>query len=197
MIEGDVEVVSVYAARLLAMNKEYETFLGRLEGTIFHAWAVLRVRPEPALLDEMQASIDALERAQHRAFLPFFMTRTADVTGAYGDRNSARRLLDRAAALVGHTGERWSEADLLRVTAQFAASDAERVSLLDSAIAIACAQGARLWGLRAANELAGILATRGELDRARQMLDAACDAFPDEAASPDLKHGRALLATIP
>ena len=58
-------------------------------------------------------------------------------------------------------------------------------------------QGARLWGLRAANELAGILATRGELDRARRTLDAACDAFPDEAASPDLKRGRALLATLP
>lgn len=51
-----------------------------------------------------------------------------------------------------------------------------------------------MWGLRAANELAGILATRGELDRARRTLDAACDAFPDEAASPDLKRGRALVA---
>jgi class 3 adenylate cyclase/tetratricopeptide (TPR) repeat protein len=162
MVEDDVEAVAGHAARLLAVNEEYETFLGRLEGAVFHAWAALRTHPQPALVDEMQASLDALEGAQHRVFLPFFITRAAEARGGHGDRDGARQLLDRAAEFVRITGERWCEAELLRVTARFAASDAERATLLQSAIAVAREQGARLWELRAAADLAG-----GEPDRAR------------------------------
>ena len=195
MIEGDVEAVAGHAARLLAVTDEYETFLGRLEGSVFHAWAALRARPDPALLEAMQASLDALERAGHRVFLPFFMAHAAAVKGAHGDEGGARQLLDRAAELVGRTGERWSEAELLRITARFAASDAERTAQLEAAVAVAREQGARLWELRAATELAGLLAARGEPDRARQALDAACRAFP-EAGNRDLTSSRELLATL-
>ena len=57
MVEGDVQAVAEHAARLLAANAEYETFLGRLEGAVFHAWAALHARPDPTLLEAMQASL--------------------------------------------------------------------------------------------------------------------------------------------
>jgi len=197
MVQGDVQAVAEHAARLLAANAEYETFLGRLEGAVFHAWAALHARPDPILLEAMQASLDELDRARHRVFLPFFMVRAAEVRAAQGDEGGAQQLLDRTAEFVGLTGERWCEAELSRVKARLPGFRAERPGLLRSAIAVAREQGARLWELRAATDLAHFLVEHGEPDLARDTLEGACSSFPDGEVSLDLMKGRELLATLP
>ncbi|MFL5199906.1 MAG: AAA family ATPase [Microvirga sp.] len=197
MVQGDVQAVAEHAARLLAANAEYETFLGRLEGAVFHAWAALHARPDPILLEAMQASLDELDRAGHRVFLPFFMLRAAEVRAAQGDEGGAQQLLDRTAEFVGLTGERWCEAELSRVKARLPGFRAERPGLLRSAIAVAREQGARLWELRAATDLAHFLVEHGEPDLARDTLEGACSSFPDGEVSLDLMKGREFLATLP
>ncbi|HEX8168723.1 MAG TPA: adenylate/guanylate cyclase domain-containing protein [Beijerinckiaceae bacterium] len=196
MIEDDVEDAARHSSRLLAVNAEFETFLGRLEGAIYHGWAALRTRPDPALMEAMQASLDELDGAHHRVMLPFFMARVAEVKAAHGDEGGAHQLLNRATELMGLTGERWYEPELLRITAGFAGSEDEQLALLQSAVLLAQEQGAKLWELRAATSLARILAERGDTARARQALEAICGSFPEEAELSDLKSGRELLATL-
>jgi hypothetical protein len=144
-----------------------------------------------------QASLDELDRAGHRVFLPFFMVRAAEVRAAQGDEGGAQQLLDRTAEFVGLTGERWCEAELSRVKARLPGFSAERPGLLRSAIAVAREQGARLWELRAATDLAHFLVENGEPDLARDTLEGACSSFPDGEVSLDLMKGREFLATLP
>jgi predicted ATPase len=82
---------------------------------------------------------------------------------------------DEALASVAATGERWYEAELLRIKARLladATQDArpEVESLLLQAIDVAAAQDARLWECRARIELAAWLARQAREGAARDVL---------------------------
>jgi predicted ATPase len=98
---------------------------------------------------------------------------------------------------VDDFGERYAEAELHRVAAQLhlregAPSD-EVVAELWRAIAIAEAQGARLWQLRAAISLARLWAEQGKQAEARKVLVPIYNWFTEGFDTADLKKAGALL----
>jgi predicted ATPase len=196
-MQGNTAAAEEFSERLMGLNAQYETFLGGLEGTIFRNWALLQERHDPALMDVMQASLDELDRANHRVMLPFFMTCAAELKARHGDAAGALHLVERAAELVAMTGERWHEPELLRVKASLMDGDAEaRTALLGQAIGLARRQGARLWELRAAMSLAQIHAGRHEAGIARQALEPVCASFEEGVDFPELRWGREFLASL-
>jgi len=106
-------------------------------------------------------------------------------------------LLERAAEIVNMTGARWCEAEIARLQARYSASDAEEaIELLRASLATARAQGAKLWELRAATDLARLLHDRGDRDAARDMLAPVYRWFDEGTDTPDLVAARALLDKI-
>src|SRR5262249_2976928 len=104
-------------------------------------------------------------------------------------------LLDRAGQQVDQTGERWCAPEILRLKARFSAENAdEAMGLLRASLTTAREQGAKLWELRAARDLAELLDSQGKREAAAQLLVPICGWFSEELDTPDLVETRAFLA---
>jgi class 3 adenylate cyclase len=194
MIQRDIAGVIALSERLLEVSAEYETFKGSRDGTIFHCWGQLHGQRDPALLDGMLNCIEELDAARNWVMLPFYLASAAEVRGAHGDGEGALVLLDRAAELTSITGERWCEAEILRLKARFGArNDEEAVALLEAALAAARGQGAKLWWLRAATDLARLARDGGRSDAASAVLEPVYRWFTEGLELPDLVAAKAIL----
>jgi class 3 adenylate cyclase len=183
--------------RLLALNAEHETFVGTREGVIFRGWAQLHGNRDAELFNQVESAIEELHARKHWVLLPFFMSSIAEVMGDNGDRAAAARLLDHAAELVDRTGERWCEPEIIRLKARLSVKDAEEASaLLQSSVAKAREQSAKLWELRAARDLAELLDGQGKREAALKLLAPVYGWFTEGLDSPDLVAARRLLADM-
>ncbi len=197
MLQKDVRRVAELADRMAALQSKYETYKGSWEGTFFHDWAQMCARPDPALSDRMQIFLHHLDTTKNWALLPLYMVATAELCGRSGDTATAAALLERAAEIVNITGARWCEAEIARLQARYSARDAEAaIVLMRASLATAREQGAKLWELRAATDMARLLRDRGDHDAAREMLAAVCGWFSKGTDIPDLEVARALLDEI-
>jgi tetratricopeptide (TPR) repeat protein len=190
----DTQGVLNLSNRLLALNTEHETFIGVRESAIFHGWALLQGNRDAELLNRVQSAIEQIQARKHWVLLAFLTSSVAEVVGDNGDRAAAVALLDRAAELVEQTGERWCEPEIMRLKARFGTKDAEESSaLLRASLAKAREQGAKLWELRTARDLAELLDGRGEHDAARDLLAPIYGWFTEGLNTPDLVKARTLL----
>jgi class 3 adenylate cyclase/energy-coupling factor transporter ATP-binding protein EcfA2 len=196
IMQRNTRDVADLSSRLLALSAEHETFAGIREGMIFRGWAAqLHGNRDAELFEQVQSALDQLYQQKHWVLLPFFMTSIAEVVGDNGDHAAAAALLDRAGQLVDQTGERWCEAEILRLKARFSAENTdEALALLRASIATAREQGAKLWELRAARNLAELLDSQGKRDAAAQLLVPIYRSFSEELDTPDLVDARAFLA---
>ena len=130
-----------------------------------------------------------LHSTHHRAVL-------AAACCAAGDLERGRMHLAVARRHVDDFGERYAEAELYRIGAQLRLREgapAEKVEAeLRRAIEIAEAQGARLWQLRAAIDLARLWRDYGRSE-AHDLLAPIYDWFTEGFGTADLKQAKALL----
>jgi class 3 adenylate cyclase len=197
MMQRNKSDVADLSDRLLALNAEHETFVGTREGVIFRGWARLHGNRDPELFNQVKSAIEELHARKHWVLLPFFMSSIAEVMGDNGDQAAAARLLDHAAELVERTGEQWCEPEIIRLKARFSVKDAQEASaLLQSSVAKAREQSAKLWELRAARDLAELLDGQGKRPAARELLGPIYGWFSEGLDSPDLVAARRLLAEI-
>jgi predicted ATPase len=195
MLERNTDRVSELSERLVAVRSSYETFKGNREGAIYHSWAQLRSRPDLAAFERMEESLRQLDSGQNWALLPFFLGCAAELRGEHGYADAAVALLDRAAELVTITGERWCEAEIMRLRARFGGSE-QAVPLLEASLAIAREQGAKLWELRTATTLGGVLRDQGHSAVAEDILAPVYDSFTEGWTTADLVTARELLDEI-
>jgi len=195
MLLRDVDEVRWKATRLLDLSVDYETFLGGPEGRFFQAWAALQQHDDPAMEAQLDQSLEQLDRTKIWALLSYFMAAAAELKGRRGDRDGARALLARALELARLTGERWCLPEITRLRARYEAADtAESEAMLREALATAQGQGAKLWELRAATDLARMLAARGERAAAHAVVAPICGWYTeglegeDVRAAADLAH---------
>ena len=197
MVQKDARRVAELADRLIALRAEYETYKGSWEGTFFHDWAQMCARPDPVLFDRMQVFLHRLDATKNWAVLPLYLASTAELCGQSGDVATAAVMLERAAEIVNLTGSRWCEAEIIRLHARYGARDAEHaVALLRSSLAIAREQGAKLWELRTAMDMAKLLRDHGDPSAARTVLTPVYGWFTEGLETADLAGARALLDEI-
>jgi predicted ATPase len=194
MVQKDVRRVVEFADLLTALRAEYETYKGSWEGTFFQDWAQMSVRPDPVLFDRMQVFLHRLDATKNWALLPMFLASTAELSGQSGDVATAAAMLERAAEIVNLTGSRWCEAEIIRLQARYSARDAaQAIALLRSSLAIAQEQGAKLWELRTATDMANLSRDLGDQNAARSVLAGLYGSFTEGLGTPDLVAARAVL----
>jgi class 3 adenylate cyclase len=193
MLLRDIDRVNEFSRQLGALRAAYETYKGSLEGTFFQDWARLCTRSDPVSLDRVQTFLRHLDSTRNWALLPFYMSAAAELSGQYGDMDTAAMWLERADELVTTTGQHWCEAEIMRLRARFVARDAKDAeALLHASLVKAREQGARLWELRTATDLAGRLRDRGDFAAAREVLGPVCDWFSEGREAADYVAARAL-----
>jgi hypothetical protein len=129
--------------------------------------------------------------------VPFFQTLRAELLLEAERADDAVIVLEDARARVARWGERWQEAEILRVEARTLAARNEDSSAIEArfgeALEVAREQGARGWELRAATDFASYLCRRGRADEARALLGPVLDAVP-MAAGSDVARAEQVLA---
>jgi hypothetical protein len=197
MLRRDIRQVIDLSNELAALRAAYETYQGSLEGTFFQDWAQLWTQSDPVRFDRMQAFLQQLDRTNIWALLPFYMASAAELSGRYGNVATAVALLERADELVNLTGGRWCEAEITRLRARFGTRNPdEAATLLRASLAQARQQGAKLWELRTATDLAGLLRDRKRSAEACAVLRPVCEWFGEGRDTADYVAARALLGEI-
>ena len=197
MLRRDVRGVIEFAGELAALRARYETYKGGWEGAYFQDWAQVWTRSDPTRFDQVQTFLQHCDRTNIWAFLPFYMASAAELSGRNGDVATAAALLERADELVNTTGGCWCEAEITRLRASFCTRNSEEAAtLLRASLVQARQQGAKLWELRTAIDLADVLRDEGSYTEAREVLRPVCEWFSEGRDTMDYIAARALLDEI-
>jgi tetratricopeptide (TPR) repeat protein len=146
-----------------------------------------------------RAGYEAYAATGQRVGEPMYRMGLAQTWLDQGRVAEATRELAEALVFVDETGEARHLAELYRLQAACARrsgrpDDAE--ADLRRAAAIASAQDARLFVLRAVADLAEVLAEGGRAGEAQTLLAPLCEGFVPEGQGPELDRARALAASI-
>jgi predicted ATPase len=144
------------------------------------------------------SGITALRSTGATAMLPSYLS---DFAGAYaelGQFDDARRCIGEAMTAVETTKEKWFEADIHRTAGEIALISPERDTVkaeayFERALAVARAQQAKSWELRAAMGIARLWRDQGKREEARDLLAPVYGWFTEGFDTLDLKEAKALL----
>jgi len=151
-----------------------------------------------AHLSDATARIAALRATWDTFLLPFNLGILASAQIAAEMPESALTTINDALEITERTGERWSEAELIRLTAEIRLAQGEHdgaESCFLRAVEVARGQNARLWELRTAG-LARLWRDRGELQASRDLLAPIHAWFSEGFGTTDLEESGALLEEL-
>jgi predicted ATPase len=134
----------------------------------------------------------------------YVLTYLSSLASAYaelGKFDDAWRCIDEAMTAVEKTNQRWCEADILRVAGEIALMSpgpdaAKAETYFERALAVARAQQAKSWELRAATSMARLWRDQGKRDAARDLLAPVYRWFTEGFDTLDLKEAKTLLDAL-
>jgi tetratricopeptide (TPR) repeat protein len=137
------------------------------------------------------------ERVRFRALRPTLLCAEANALAQLGRWDAALEVINKGLGLVGQTGERWWEPELLRTRSEIEREREAEPSVvaasLRRAIEVAAGQGSKVLELRSAIALARLWNDQGKADEAFNLLAPVYDWFTEGFDTPDLKGAKALL----
>jgi predicted ATPase len=193
---GDDAALDERADDLVAVTTEQGfPFWGAL-GTIFRGWVKVKDGDVAEGISLLRSGSRAYRATGAQTGLPHNFLLLARAYEFAGQIEEALTLLDEALQIVERTGERWFAAELNRhkgrlLLRQGHSEAAEE--LYRKGLKIAEEQGARLWELRAAVNLARLHRDRGRHSEARDLLAPVYGWFTEGFDTPDLKDAKTLL----
>jgi predicted ATPase len=183
------------AEALMSLSTEQGFPLYLAHGTIFSGWAVAKAGQTAVGIAQLNEGLAAWRTTGAEYLLPYFLTLLAEADGC-NDR--AKGWLTEALVRVERTGERWFEAELHRLKGELVliGNQAGAEACFQRALAVARAQSARAWELRAATSLARLWAGQGRRIEAHGLLAPIYGWFTEGFDTADLKDAKALLDEV-
>ncbi len=144
------------------------------------------------------SGIAAVQSTGTKVFTPVFLAHLATAHAQIGQFTDAWRCIGEAVTAMETTKEKWFEAEVHRMTAEIALKSPERDTAkaeahFERALAVARAQQAKSWELRAAMSMARLWRDQGKRDVARDLLAPVYGWFTEGFDTLDLKEAKALL----
>jgi class 3 adenylate cyclase/tetratricopeptide (TPR) repeat protein len=196
---GDIGELAVKIGEAVAHCSRYGLYLFE-HWMLFNRGALLVEQGDPRSgIALMRSAIDAAESRQTRHFGVFQLSRIADAHLRLDAYAQALMVADEALSLAEKTGEKWSEAGVRRIRAEALLKSGrtrEGQRELQSALAVARRQFARLEELRVATAMARHAVDEEELVAASQALGAVLATFEEGLDLPDLRAARDQLALL-
>jgi tetratricopeptide (TPR) repeat protein len=165
--------------------------------TVYTAWASALIDRDPAVLALLAAGIERFEATGTRLRASLLRAIAADACAALGKvgpglafvERALRELLERK-ELGWHAYTLNVRGSLLSLAGNGAAAEAS----FEEALAVARAQGARSYELRAANGLGRLWQESGRGTQVRALIEPLLEHFTAGFSTPDLDEARALLS---
>ncbi len=200
-LERDVETVRVLAQRTLEGAIKRELPLWISVARTFLGWSDVESGRLAEGIDMLEQQREFLQTAHLVYWLPTYLCWLAEAYVRADKLADARRCLDEVRNVFGRGGNYWYEAECYRIEGRLAAHAEINDTALaeknfEQALALASRRGQRGFGLRAARELAGLLAAKGQTERARTLLQGELQFFANQPDGRDRSDARRLLQSL-
>ncbi|HEU4399189.1 MAG TPA: AAA family ATPase [Actinomycetota bacterium] len=192
-VGGHHETAARIAGEVREIGRRHGFVFWESTGEIHLALAEFRTAGRTDAPQTVAAHAAMWEFLGARVFLPYVLTAAAETSAALGDEAEAVAGFGAAGTLVEETGVRFYEAERRRLLARTVPPGAEPRAMLREAWELAHRQGALLFELRAALDLARQAPDPESAARLAEVMAR----FPPGAGYPELNEAQALLAQAP
>ena len=188
---GDCTEATAEAEELVALADVKGTSFWKALGMSVQGCTLALIGRAPDAIQMITSGISALRSTGSTLWMPLFLSYLAKAYSELGQFDDAWRCIDEAITATETSKERWHEADIYRIAGEIAllSTDPDSVkaeAYLERALAIAVAQQAKSWELRATASLTRLRGERNRLARIYNWFTEGFDTF-------DLRQARALL----
>jgi predicted ATPase/class 3 adenylate cyclase len=197
-LRRDPVAVATVVAEWLPSVSQFGSSVGVANATMMSGWAKVMAGDAAAGLAELREGLDRWRATGSKPWGSIRLGRAAAAFIEAGDDEQGATLLAEAFQVMEDNGERWYEAELLRLQGVVLFGRApERTTeaqwRFERAIEVARSQGALLFELRAAAALCRLPCAREQSDARAARLAAICSSFTEGFDTPDLEEARSLL----
>jgi predicted ATPase/DNA-binding winged helix-turn-helix (wHTH) protein len=198
---GELQSAVAYVEMLIALAESHSLAPYLLVAQGFKSEIAIRQGDARAGVESLQEALRRLHATPYELLTTELNLSLASGLSAIGKVDEAISLIDESRAQAEMTGNHLYIPELLRVkgTTLLLLPEPNRTDAEASfrqAIELSRRQGASAWELRAAIELAKLLAIRGDIDGAHQLLRPVFEHFVEGLGTTDLKAAERLLATL-
>ncbi len=191
-----------YAERAIALCEEHDIALFLAMAHVLRGWARARAGDGRGGRAELDAGLGALAGQGTQLFLSAWLALRADAERSDGDLPAALASVDEGLACAERNDERFWEAELHRLRGEItveqggAKAPVEAEQSFSRALQIARTRGTLGFELRATRVCAAWVSARGEVARARAMLDGVLEKMTEGRDGPDARAAAALRAGL-
>jgi class 3 adenylate cyclase/predicted ATPase len=200
-LERDVGTVQALAQRALAGAIERGLPLWISVARSFLGWSEVESGSLAEGIDTLEKQRDSLQTAHLVYWLPTYLCWLAEANVHADKLVEARLCLEQARDVFRRGGNYWYEVECLRIEGRLSAhvqvNDAALAErYFEQALALARRRGQRGFALRAANGLAGLLAAKGQNERAYTLLQHELEYFAGQPDRGDRSDAKVLLRSL-
>jgi len=198
---GDHAAANAEAEELVTLANDKNALFWKAQGMFVQGCVSATIGEAEDAVHTITAGTTSWRSLGSTFWMPFYLTYLARAHAGLGQLENAWRYLGDAMTAAETTKERWYEAEIHRVAGEIALlgsePDPEKAEEhFEQAIAIARAQQAKSWELRAATSLARLWGEQGKRQQARDYLVSVYGWFSEGFDTFDLQQADALLQAL-
>ena len=198
---GNYAAANADADELAVLAEEKDALLWKASGILWRGCLLTLTGKPTDAVHTITKGLGALRSTGATMWMPLLLTYLARAYAELGQGDDAWRCIGEAMTAVETTKEKWCESEVNRVAGEIllASPEPDRAKAkdyLERALAVARAQQARSWELRAATSMARFRRDQGKPRQARDLLAAVYDGFTEGFDTLDLKEAKALLNSL-
>jgi predicted ATPase len=195
---GNRAAAAAQIQELVALAEEKGSLLWKAYGMMNQGWVLALSRRASDAIEMLISGIATDRTTGATLFIPFYLPHLARAHAELGQFEAARCCIGEAMTAAETTKEKWCEAEIHRTAGEIALMSpepdaAKAQAHFERAIAIAGAQKAKSWELRAATSQARLWRDHGKRQQARDLLAPVYGWFTEGFDTADLKEAKALL----
>ena len=195
---GNYATANVEADELIALADEKGALYWKACGMLWRGCLFTLTGKASDAVHMITSGIIALRSTGATWWLPWHLSNLAWAYAKLGQFDDAWRCIGEAMTAVETTKEKWCEAEINRTAGEIALMSpepdaAKAEAYFERALAVARAQQAKSWELRAAMSLARLWRDQGKRDEARELLAPVYGWFTEGFDTLDLKEAKASL----
>jgi predicted ATPase len=200
LYRGDFSAANVQADELATLSNKKGLIWNALE-RLWMGCLLASTRDASKAVQTITSAIAVVRSRGSRLWRPTYLSHLARAYADLEQFDDAWRCVGEAFKAMGATKERWCEADVHRTAGEIALMASETnttkaEAYFERALAVAHAQGARSWELRAAISMARLWRDQGKRLQAHDLLAPVYGWFTEGFDTLDLKEAKALLEQL-
>jgi class 3 adenylate cyclase/predicted ATPase len=201
LLSGSFVLAATDAREVIALADEKSAFIWKGAATAFLGCTFAFSGETSNAVETIASGLAAFRATGSTLWTPLYLLGLARAHAQLGQFDDAWRAIGEATTTVVTTKEKWCEAELHRAAGEIALMSpkqdtAKAQAYFDRALALAKAQQAKSWELRAATSLARFWRDQGKREAARRLLAPVYGWFTEGFDTLDLKEAKALLDAL-